>query len=154
MSTAEQNIDYSLIPTIEVARQLFGQESRERTHGDERHFDGHGGLFVNLKKNRWYSHGNARAAMLSASSASPTAAIIKPPSIGCGRMDTSHFSASGQHLRQIVATSTITSTADGARLYQIVRYEPKDFRQRATQTARAAGSGKAQRGRSLTSCPN
>ena len=36
MSTAEQNIDYSLIPTIEVARQLFGQESRERTQGDER----------------------------------------------------------------------------------------------------------------------
>ena len=59
MSTAEQNIDYSLIPTIEVARQLFGQESRERTHGDERHFHDHGGLFVNLKKNRWYSHGNA-----------------------------------------------------------------------------------------------
>ena len=59
MSTAEQNIDYSLIPTIEVARQLFGQESRERTQGDERHFPDHGGLFVNLKKNRWYSHGNA-----------------------------------------------------------------------------------------------
>ena len=58
MNTAEK-IDYSLIPVIEVARLLLGSENRERTHGDERHFDGHGGLFVNLKKNRWYSHGNA-----------------------------------------------------------------------------------------------
>ena len=58
MNTAEK-IDYSLIPVIEVARLLLGSENRERTRGDERHFDGHGGLFVNLKKNRWYSHGNA-----------------------------------------------------------------------------------------------
>ena len=57
--TAVEKLDYGLIPVIDVARELLGQESRERSIGDERHFDGHGGLFVNLKKNRWYSHGNA-----------------------------------------------------------------------------------------------
>ena len=59
MSTAEQNIDYSLIPTIEVARQLLGQETRESTTANERHFPDHGGLFVNLKKNKWYCHGES-----------------------------------------------------------------------------------------------
>jgi hypothetical protein len=58
MLTAVEKIDYGLIPVIDVARELLGQETR-RTNGVERHFDGHGGLFVNLKKNRWYSHGNA-----------------------------------------------------------------------------------------------
>ena len=53
--TAVEKIDYGLIPVIDVAREVLGQETRERTTADERHFDGHGGLFVNLKKNRWYS---------------------------------------------------------------------------------------------------
>jgi hypothetical protein len=55
---AAEKINYGLIPVIDVARELLGQESRERSNGVEKHFDGHGGLFVNLKKNRWYSHGN------------------------------------------------------------------------------------------------
>ena len=71
----------------------------------------------------------ARAAMLSTSSASPTAAILKPPSIGCGRMDTSHFSASGQHLRRSSHEYDYTDEA-GKPLFQVIRYEPKDFRQR------------------------
>ena len=44
-------------------------------------------------------------------------------------MDTSHFSASGRHLRQIVTEYDYTDE-NGARLYQTVRFEPKDFRQR------------------------
>ena len=59
MTFAEKKIDYGLIPVIDVARELFGQERRERTTANERHFPDRGGLFVNLKKNRWYSHGNA-----------------------------------------------------------------------------------------------
>ena len=55
--TAVEKIDYSLIPVIDVARELLGQETRERTTANDRHFDDHGGLFVNLKKNKWYSHG-------------------------------------------------------------------------------------------------
>jgi hypothetical protein len=30
----------------------------ERSTSNEKHFAGHGGLFVNIQKNRWYSHGN------------------------------------------------------------------------------------------------
>ena len=53
MTFAEKKIDYGLIPVIDVARELLGQESRERTTANERHFPDRGGLFVNLKKNRW-----------------------------------------------------------------------------------------------------
>jgi hypothetical protein len=56
--TAAEKIDYKLIPVIDVAHELLGQETRDRTTANERHFDGRGGLFVNIKKNRWYSHGN------------------------------------------------------------------------------------------------
>jgi hypothetical protein len=48
-----------LIPLIDVARALLGEEGRERSNGVEKHFPNHGGLFVNVEKNRWYSHGNA-----------------------------------------------------------------------------------------------
>ena len=58
MTAAAEKIDYKLIPVIDVARALLGQETRERTTANQKHFDGHGGLFVNIKKNRWYSHGN------------------------------------------------------------------------------------------------
>src|SRR6476620_8707732 len=59
MMNAAEKIDYSLIPVIDVARELLGQESRERTDANERHFPDRGGLFVNLKKNRWYCHGES-----------------------------------------------------------------------------------------------
>jgi hypothetical protein len=36
MTFAEKKIDYGLIPVIDVARELLGQESRERTTANER----------------------------------------------------------------------------------------------------------------------
>lgn len=36
--TLAQKIDFKAIPVIEVARQLFGQESKERSDGVEKHF--------------------------------------------------------------------------------------------------------------------
>ena len=54
-----ETLDYGLIPTIEVAPALFGNEG-ERTSGDERHFANHGGLFVNIKKNRWFCHSEGK----------------------------------------------------------------------------------------------
>ena len=58
MNVAEK-IDYSLIPVIDVARELLGQETRESRTANERRFPDHGGLFVNLKKNKWYCHGES-----------------------------------------------------------------------------------------------
>ena len=57
--TAVEKIDYSLIPVIDVARELLGQETRESTTANERRFPDRGGLFVNLKKNKWYCHGES-----------------------------------------------------------------------------------------------
>jgi hypothetical protein len=52
-------LDFSLVPVIDIARELFGQEGRERSTDKEKHFPNNGGLFVNVQKNKWYSHGNA-----------------------------------------------------------------------------------------------
>ena len=128
MIAAEQNIDYSLIPAIEVARQLFGQESRERTQGDERHFDGHGGLFVNLKKNRWYSHGNATGG---------DAIDLIRFATGCDHKAAFDWLRSNGYEsflgerpvpKRVVATYDYL-TADGAVAYHVDRCEPKVFRQ-------------------------
>jgi hypothetical protein len=56
---ADYRIDFSTVPVIEVARELLGEESRERSTAAERHFPDNAGLFVNIQKNLWYSHGNA-----------------------------------------------------------------------------------------------
>ena len=56
--SAAAKIDFSLVPVIEVARQLLGDENRDRSTGEEKHFPDNGGLFVNVQKNKWYSHGN------------------------------------------------------------------------------------------------
>lgn len=55
MAVAQKN--FSSIPVVDVARALFGKEDARST-AQEKHFPDHGGLFVNVKKNRWYSHGN------------------------------------------------------------------------------------------------
>ena len=49
MST-QSNVDYSQIPVIDVARQLFGDENRERSTRKEKHFPDNGALFVNIGK--------------------------------------------------------------------------------------------------------
>ena len=45
------------IRVIDVARELLGSEDLGRSTSQEKHFKGHGGLFVNIGKNKWYSHG-------------------------------------------------------------------------------------------------
>ena len=57
--TYAQRIDLKSIPVIEVARELLGEENKERSTAQEKHLPDHGGLFVNVNKNRWFSHGNA-----------------------------------------------------------------------------------------------
>ena len=104
-------------------------ENRERTHGDERHFDGHGGLFVNLKKNRWYSHGNATGGdaidlIRFANDCDYKAAFDWLRSNGYEA-----FLGERPAPKTVVAKYDYVD-ADGALLYQTVRYEPKDFRQR------------------------
>ena len=127
--TFAEKIDYSLIPVIDVARLLFGSEARERTRGDERHFPDHGGLFVNIKKNRWYSHGNA---------AGGDAIALIRFATGCeykAAFDWLRSNGFETYLGERPATKREVRPYDytaenGAPLYQVVRYEPKDFRQR------------------------
>jgi hypothetical protein len=127
--TAAEKIDYSLIPVIEVAHELFGQESRDRSTGTEKHFPDHGGLFVNLKKNRWYSHGNGTGG---------DAISLIRFALDCeakGAFDWLRSHGYESFLGERRQPKKIVKEYDyedehGARLYQVVRYEPKAFRQR------------------------
>jgi putative DNA primase/helicase len=124
-----QKVDYSLIPVINVARQLFGQESREGSHGDEKHFPDHGGLFINTQKNRWYCHSQSKGG---------DAIDLIQFANGCDYKATFEWLRSNgyaSYLGERPAPKTIVATYDyvdenGALLYQTVRYEPKEFRQR------------------------
>jgi len=129
MMNAAEKIDYSLIPVIDVARELFGQESRERTTANERHFPDCGGLFVNLKKNRWYCHGE---------SAGGDAIDLIRFANGCDYKAAFDWLRSHGYESFLGERPTPKQTVTeydyrdelGASLYQTVRFEPKDFRQR------------------------
>ena len=126
---AEKRIDYGLIPVIDVARELFGQESRERTTANERHFPDHGGLFVNLKKNRWYCHGE--------STGGDAIDLIRFAN-GCdykAAFDWLRSNGYEQFLGEPATPKKIVKEYDyedesGTCVSQAVRFEPKDFRQR------------------------
>jgi Protein of unknown function (DUF3987) len=129
MTFAEKKIDYGLIPVIEVADILFGQERGERTSGDERHFANNGGLFVNLKKNRWYCHGESTGGdaidlIRFANDCDYKAAFDWLRSHGY-----ESFLGEPPTPKKVLKEYDYTDE-NGARLYQTVRYEPKDFRQR------------------------
>ena len=135
MTFAEKKIDYGLIPVIDVARELLGQETRESRTANEKRFDGHGGLFVNLKKNKWYCHGE--------STGGDAISLIRFAT-GCdykAAFDWLRSHGYESFLGERPAPKRIIAEYDykdenGARLYQTVRFEPKDFRQR-----RSAGNG-------------
>ena len=120
--------DFSLIPVIEVARELFGQEGSDRSTDKEKHFPDHGGLFVNVQKNKWYSHGNERGG--------DVVSLIRFAT-SCGFKGALVWLRSRGYLAEAQARAhkRITSeydyvSRDGEVLYQVVRYDPKDFRQR------------------------
>jgi hypothetical protein len=52
----EKKFDYSGIPTVEVARILFGAEDRTRSKPNEVRFPDLGGLTVHPVKNKWFCH--------------------------------------------------------------------------------------------------
>jgi len=47
-----QKIDFKSIRVLDVARELLGEENKERSTAQEKHFPDHEGLFVNVSKNR------------------------------------------------------------------------------------------------------
>jgi putative DNA primase/helicase len=127
--TAVEKIDYGLIPVIDVARELLGQETRERTTAIERHFDDHGGLFVNLKKNRWYSHGNQTGGDAISLIRFVHACDYKAAFDWLRSHGYESFLGERQAPKKVLKEYDYED-ADRTSLYQTVRFEPKDFRQR------------------------
>jgi putative DNA primase/helicase len=128
MNVAEK-IDYSLIPVIDVARELLGQESHERSTANERHFPDLGGLFVNIKKNRWYCHGESKGGDAIALIRFATGCDYKAAFDWLRSHGYESFLGDRPTPKQTVTEYDYRDEV-GAILYQTVRFEPKDFRQR------------------------
>jgi 5S rRNA maturation endonuclease (ribonuclease M5) len=121
-----QKIDFKSIPVLEVARELLGDESRERSTSTEKHFPDHGGLFVNVNKNRWYSHGNGTGGdalnlICHVKGCDPAAGISWLKSHG-------HIQQPQPQTRRLIATYDYVDQ-NGIVRYHIGRCEPKSFRQ-------------------------
>jgi hypothetical protein len=127
-----QKIDFKSIPVIEVARDLLGEESKERSTAHEKHFPDHAGLFVNVQKNVWRSHGNdvGGDALDLVCHIKGSAGVSWLRSQGLirqnGQAGSSH-SSPRYNARKLVATYHYTDEA-GTALYHVDKYEPKDFR--------------------------
>lgn len=142
--TLAQKINFKAIPVLDVARELLGEENKERSTAQEKHFPDHAGLFVNVNKNRWFSHGNGTGG-----DALNLVCLIKncddgtgirwlklhghvPRSEGYTRQNgNGHLitPAASRPKASIVATYDYTDEK-GVLLFQVVRFQPKDFRQR------------------------
>jgi hypothetical protein len=121
-------LDFTFIPVIEVARELFGQEGCERSTDKEKHFADNAGLFVNVQKNKWYSHGHETGG--------DVVSLIRFAT-GCDFQGAVAWLGSRGYLAEGQAKTPKRITAeydyldkDGKDRYQVVRREPKDFRQR------------------------
>jgi putative DNA primase/helicase len=126
--------DYSTIDVLELARKLLGEEKLDRSTKTEKHFPENGGLFVNIEKNRWHSHGNGKGG---------DAVELVCFHHQCDRAAAFRWLRENGYAPVPTARPAATIVAEydyldenGARLYQVVRYAPKNFRQR-----RQNGSG-------------
>ena len=145
MNVAAENIDYGRIPTIEVARKIFGIEDPKGSTRTEKHFPNHGGLYVNIEKNRWYCHSEGKGG---------DAIDLIRFEADCdfrGALDwlRSHgFEAYAgaapkkvTQLRTVVARYDYTDT-DGELLYQVIRVTAIRISASGAQTAKETGSGR------------
>jgi hypothetical protein len=121
-------IDFGLIRVIDVARELFGEEARDRSTDKEKHFPYNGGLFVNIHKNKWWSHGNSTGGDAVSLVCFATGCDFKG---ALAWLRSRGYLAEGQARPQKRINSEYDYVnMDGEVVYQVVRYYPKDFRQR------------------------
>jgi Protein of unknown function (DUF3987) len=120
-------IDFNLIPVIDVARELFGQEARKRSTVREKHFPDNSGLFVNVQKNKWYSHGDKRGGDVVSLVQFATGCDFKG---ALSWLRSRGHLAEGQTPQKRITAEYDYVSRDGEVLYQVLRYDPKDFRQR------------------------
>jgi putative DNA primase/helicase len=135
-------MNYGSIPVIDVAHELLGAEDRHRSSCREKHFPDHAGLFVNIDKNRWYSHGNASggdAVDLIKFIQGCGFSVAKDWLDGRGYLNGHGTNGSGTQKRVLIETY-VYKDEHGVAQYNIDRYEPKWFSQwRTIDGARVNG---------------
>src|SRR5262249_19529838 len=98
-------------------------ESPERSNGVEKHFPDNGGLFVNLTKNKWYSHGNKVGG-----DALDLVCFV----LGCDKSAGMAWLRSHGHIEQRSNASRVVETytyGEGRGCYYVARHDPKRFTQ-------------------------
>jgi RNA binding exosome subunit len=129
-------IDVKSIPVLNVARELFGEEGRDRSTRTEKHFPGNAGLFVNVEKNLWYSQGHdtggdAASLVMYAQGGEFRGAAEWLCEHGFAKDEQPKLNGKshGAGKFNIVAEYDYPDE-NGEVLFQAVRLDPKDFRQR------------------------
>ena len=127
MSTPAR-MNFGLIPVIDVSRELLGAENPAKSNAKEKHFPDHAGLFVNVEKNAWYSHGNG----VGGDAVELVRFILKCNHSEAFRWlrENGYETERSQPQDRRLADTYDYADANGELLYQVVRYEPKEFRQR------------------------
>src|SRR5262245_30247964 len=127
--TFAEKIDYSTIPTIEVARILFGPEDRRRSTPSEVRFPDMGGMTVHPVKNKWFCHtesigGDAIALIRHVNKCTFKDALDWLRAHGFEK----YLPGDVPPPRRVAATYDYLN-ADGTVAYHVDRYEPKSFSQ-------------------------
>ena len=118
-----------------VARKLLGDPNRRLSTSSELRYGTHGSLSIDIQKGTWYDHehktggGVLDLIRYKTGRANGQAADWLRDELGLATAPKASVRQSTTRARQIVATYDYVSE-HGELLFQVVRYEPKDFRQR------------------------
>jgi hypothetical protein len=118
--------DFSSIPVLAVAQDLLGEIDKDRSSPSEKHFHGHQGLFVNTKKNLWFSHGQDIGGK---------AVDLVMYAKGCGFPQARQWLQDQGYLYKPNGKATTVANytyqdEQGGTLFVVDRLDPKGFRQR------------------------
>lgn len=126
-----------------VAKELLGEPNRKFSSATELRYGSRGSISVDLSKGTWYdfetAEGGGVAALIARQTRTEPSEWLKAR--GYGDDAPRKPNGSGGNvvpLRRIVKEFNYRD-ADGTMLFQVVRYEPKDFRQRRRDESREDG---------------
>ena len=111
----------------QVAIEIMGEPNRALSRGDELRWGERGSFCVNKRKGTWVDHENGSRGGGVLDFLRERRNLEKPEAIGFLRER--HFLTDATIAPKVVATYDYTDQ-DGVLLFQVVRFEPKDFRQR------------------------
>jgi hypothetical protein len=139
-----------------VARALLGEPNRHQSRGNALRYGTNGSMSIDLEKGTWFSHEEGKGGgvldLINRFKGLEGAAAVDWMRRDLG-IDVGSTNGARPPSRKISATYDYVDEADEL-LFQVVRFEPKDFTDSGGRTARGAGTGQSRGSvRSLIGCP-